>query len=159
MDFLLSLCPPPICSHHSFAQSPHLRGKVRDYQCPAGLYSPVTAASHPDALTSSHSLPGSSQSNHASLLAALLICQALFSLSPCRTCNAPSYCRACCLASRRCLFNAIYPWRPSLTSSDEADHCHQSLSLLFPSISLHNIYHHAICHIFVVRLPRYIPTH
>lgn len=49
---------------------------------PAGLYTPVTAASHPDALASSRSLPGSSQSSHARLLAALLTHQALFSHSP-----------------------------------------------------------------------------
>ena len=47
-----------------------------------GLYTPVTAASHPDALASSRSLPGSSQSRHARLLAALLTHQALFSHSP-----------------------------------------------------------------------------
>ena len=78
---------------------------------------------------------------------------------PCWTCNAPSYCRARCLASRRCLLRVVYSWRPSLTSLDEADHCHQSLPLLFPSISLHNINHHVICHIFVVWLPHYILAH
>ena len=61
---------------------PHLRGKVRVLKCPAGLYTPVTAASHPDALTSSRCLPGSSQCSHASLLASLLTHQALFSHSP-----------------------------------------------------------------------------
>lgn len=84
MDFLPSLCSPPTCSHHSSAQKPSKSPSLRKSQSltvPAGLYTPVTAASHPDAWPHL-ALSWLLQSSHARLLAALLTHQALFSHSP-----------------------------------------------------------------------------
>lgn len=165
VHFLLSLCSPPICSHRSSAQnlpeSPSQRKSQSLKVSGRALHTCHSSISPwcPDLISLSPWLlpvqPCQSPCFAANTPGTLQPQPP----GPCWTCNAPSYCRAHCLTSCRCLSHVVYSWRPSLTSLDEADHCHQSLPLLFPSISLHNINHHVICHIFVVWLPHYILAH
>lgn len=149
MDFLPSLCSPPTCSHHSsaFLEKPSrvpiseelrvLRGACRALHTCHSSISPWCPG------LISRSLPGSSQSSHARLLAALLTHQALFSHSPglCWTCNAPATAELAASLPAGVLIIIFREAFPDLIGWSRPQP-HQSLPLLFPSISLHNIYHH-----------------
>lgn len=86
VDFLLSLCSPPICSHRSSAQnlpeSPSQRKSQSLTVSDRALHTCHSSISPwcPDLISLSPWL--SSQCSHASLLASLLTHQALFSHSP-----------------------------------------------------------------------------